>query len=491
MMPRNNNRIIGFTLVELLVVIAIIGLIASLSVIAFGNARQKSRDSKRVSDIKQVQTALELFFSDQGRYPTATEWNTGSLYSTSTLTGTTTYMENIPESPDVIDGDCLTDQYLYNVTGDLTEYYISFCLGGTVSANIGPGDLRATNMGISPDYSWQVVGSSGFTTDAILYDISLQSYNGEPYVGIQNITYGHSPSVMKYNGSAWVYVGSPVAYPTYDYYNFLKIINGVPYIFFTGNTMSYKTAVTKYDGSNWVSVGLLPFSSGQGGYLTMDGYNGVPYVSFTDAAYSNRAVVMKYDGDNWVAIGLPGFTASSVTYLELRLNGSTPYVAFRDSSCGYQVSVMKYNGSDWEYVGPPCFSTNFYGDPTNVISLRHYDGVPYVSFVNTNAKPSVMKYNGSSWEYVGIDSFTPNTAYYTTMDIYKGTPYVVFADGANSSKASAMKYNGSSWVYVGQPGFSSERVYSPHIDITDGYFYIAFRNHPITKPTVMKFSELE
>jgi len=58
----------AFTLIELLVVIAIIGLIATLSVIALGNARSKSRDSKKVGDIKQVQTALELFFNDQGRY---------------------------------------------------------------------------------------------------------------------------------------------------------------------------------------------------------------------------------------------------------------------------------------------------------------------------------------------------------------------------------------------------------------------------------------
>ncbi len=61
----------GFTLIELLVVIAIIGLLSTLAVVALNNARQKSRDAKRVSDIKQVSTALELYFADNNGYPVA------------------------------------------------------------------------------------------------------------------------------------------------------------------------------------------------------------------------------------------------------------------------------------------------------------------------------------------------------------------------------------------------------------------------------------
>ncbi|MEY4744976.1 MAG: hypothetical protein RL272_921, partial [Candidatus Parcubacteria bacterium] len=52
-MTKSNNK--GFTLIELLVVIAIIGLLSTLAVVALNSARQKSRDSKRVADIKQIQ----------------------------------------------------------------------------------------------------------------------------------------------------------------------------------------------------------------------------------------------------------------------------------------------------------------------------------------------------------------------------------------------------------------------------------------------------
>src|SRR3989339_70822 len=54
-----NNK--GFTLIELLVVIAIIGLLATMAVASLKNPQSKSRDARRVADIKQIRTALELY----------------------------------------------------------------------------------------------------------------------------------------------------------------------------------------------------------------------------------------------------------------------------------------------------------------------------------------------------------------------------------------------------------------------------------------------
>lgn len=68
-MKRKENR--GFTLIELLVVIAIIGILSSVVLASLNTARQKSRDAKRISDVKQLQLALEFYFDANNGYPSA------------------------------------------------------------------------------------------------------------------------------------------------------------------------------------------------------------------------------------------------------------------------------------------------------------------------------------------------------------------------------------------------------------------------------------
>ena len=66
----------GFTLIELLVVIAIIGILSSIVLASLNTARAKGRDARRVSDIKQIQLSLELYYDACGNYP-------ANIYTTS------------------------------------------------------------------------------------------------------------------------------------------------------------------------------------------------------------------------------------------------------------------------------------------------------------------------------------------------------------------------------------------------------------------------
>ena len=69
MIKHNKSRNKGFTLIELLVVIAIIGVLASIVTSSLSSARAKARDARRESDIKSIQTALEMYYLDNGHYP--------------------------------------------------------------------------------------------------------------------------------------------------------------------------------------------------------------------------------------------------------------------------------------------------------------------------------------------------------------------------------------------------------------------------------------
>ena len=131
---RNNKK--GFTLIELLVVIAIIGLLSTLAVVALGNARMKSRDARRVADIKQIQTALELYFNDAGDYPAAVAEGGAIAFSG------VTYMNIVPTYPTPPAGS-----YVYSLDAAGT-YSITYTLEG-ITGGIAAGAHTATPASIT------------------------------------------------------------------------------------------------------------------------------------------------------------------------------------------------------------------------------------------------------------------------------------------------------------------------------------------------------
>jgi len=137
----------GFTLIELLVVIAIIGLLSTLAVVALGSARVKARDSKRLADLKQVQTALELYYTDKDAYPTAAAAVTLGDATHACLNASgfaasgcaSPYMGLVPTDPG-------SNSYSY-VSADGTTYTISATLEDAVNGLSG--DIQAAPSGIT------------------------------------------------------------------------------------------------------------------------------------------------------------------------------------------------------------------------------------------------------------------------------------------------------------------------------------------------------
>jgi len=68
-MKNINSRRNTFTLIELFTVIAISGLFLSIVLSSIINMKMKARDVKRIADLGQIRTALELFYDSNGYYP--------------------------------------------------------------------------------------------------------------------------------------------------------------------------------------------------------------------------------------------------------------------------------------------------------------------------------------------------------------------------------------------------------------------------------------
>lgn len=126
----------GFTLIELLVVIAIIAIIATIIIVNLALARVKSRDTRRVADLKQIQTAAEMYFDEENQsvYPgtenfgyrsdSATNWsNLAGWVDPTTSVKFSSFIPSLPKDPKN-SGNYKYGYYWITPSGQSPSYYI-------------------------------------------------------------------------------------------------------------------------------------------------------------------------------------------------------------------------------------------------------------------------------------------------------------------------------------------------------------------------------
>jgi len=107
----------GFTIIELIVVIAIIAVLSGIVMMNVTQYMMKARNAARKEALRQVQKALELYFSENGSYPITTGdawWGECTNYGSHPLTGATGYVPGL--APDYI-GQLPLDPKGHNADG--------------------------------------------------------------------------------------------------------------------------------------------------------------------------------------------------------------------------------------------------------------------------------------------------------------------------------------------------------------------------------------
>jgi general secretion pathway protein G len=90
----------GFTLIELMVVVVILGILATMVVPKVMSKPEQARRTKAKVDIRSIQTALNMFKADTGRFPTTAE-GLQALVTNPGVKGyaSDAYLERVPNDP--------------------------------------------------------------------------------------------------------------------------------------------------------------------------------------------------------------------------------------------------------------------------------------------------------------------------------------------------------------------------------------------------------
>ena len=79
----------GFTLIELLIVVVIIGILAAIAIPKFATTKDKAKLASIKTDLRNLMTAQEAYFSDYSTYAANVAAITGAPYNFSFSSGNT------------------------------------------------------------------------------------------------------------------------------------------------------------------------------------------------------------------------------------------------------------------------------------------------------------------------------------------------------------------------------------------------------------------
>ena len=360
------------------------------------------------------------------------------------------------------------------------------------------GAQQGRNKSFPLDNVWMNVGNAGFSEgNAYSTCLAIGPADGQPYIAFSDEGYSGKARLMKFDGTRWLNVGTRGFSAVGTAYTSLAFspVDSLPYVAFQDAAFYYDPAtVMKFDGTNWVYIGSEGFSPNSADYVCI-AFNpeGQPYVAFRD--FSHGTSVMKLNGTNWVLVGPRQFSAGDAEYVSLAINPSDyqPYIAYEDKANSCKATVMKFNGFSWVNVGLAGFTADSVWF-TN-ISFNPVDGLPYVAFADYNSpnKAEVMKFDGTNWVNIGNSGASPGPVQWVSLAFSPtGKPCVAYADWEDpDNRATVREFDGTNWINVGNADFSSGQVLYASLAIrqSDSQPYLAYQDGGNSgKATVMHYN---
>ncbi|HOF50183.1 MAG TPA: type II secretion system protein [Candidatus Colwellbacteria bacterium] len=142
----------GFTLIEMVIVIAVIGILMGLVFNGTRSVQSNARDTRRMADLKKVQTYLELYYNRCGHYPGGATCSPGSVSAPASWDALKdALVATVADEADIPDNDPSGEDYRYGVNIPRGfEYVLGARMERGVPVDSYEGALYGLNCG--PDF---------------------------------------------------------------------------------------------------------------------------------------------------------------------------------------------------------------------------------------------------------------------------------------------------------------------------------------------------
>ena len=132
----------GFTLIEILIVVAIIGLLSSIILVGLGSFNARARDTSRITELRQTENGMALYYNKNQRYPDVVGDSWTSL--TDALVGGGIGVTKVPNDP------TSGQTYSYGVSSDGQSYVLAATLEDSGNSQLQK-DVDGTVFSIACD----------------------------------------------------------------------------------------------------------------------------------------------------------------------------------------------------------------------------------------------------------------------------------------------------------------------------------------------------